>query len=68
MSYLWQWPGAVYDIELIESMPWFAISQERVMLPIVSDPTSEDCDDDVDDIPLKIILLEHGLSTLKMIQ
>ena len=39
-------------------MPWFAISQEQVILPIGSDPTSEDCDDDgwsddVDDMPLK---------------
>ena len=58
LSYLWQWPGAVYDIKLIENMPWFATSQEQVILPIVSDPTSEDCDDDgwsddVDDMPLK---------------
>ena len=58
LSYLWQWPGAVYDIKLIENMPWFATSQEQVILPIVSDPTSDDGDndglrDDEDKYPLK---------------
>ncbi len=68
LSYLWQWPGAVYDIELIENMPWFETSQEQVILPIVSDPTSDDGDndglrDDEDKYPLKNTFLPSWIKT-----
>lgn len=46
VSYLWQWPGVVYDIKAIESTKWFKEGQEIKVLPIISDPTSEDGDQD----------------------